>query len=670
MAFLTTLTHLRSRWALPLLGAGLLFAGCDASDTDAPDTVDGGGIESMQVAPDFDYATTRTASVNVRALTNGDAPLEGVRFDVFDGEKLLGSAFTDAQGRIQADFVTSASTTELTLRTDYVGLASEQVVALDGGEATAQFGGATALDTAGSFAMATSSAFTYISAYDGDGKPADLLDPRDVVTSDFLADVNAALPERQSVIQSNPQYLAEGNELDIVLVDVADVWVTFVHEGAGYKNALGYYVYDTANPPASAAQIAQHYILFPNASFDGSGGKLKSGDKLYLGRFNPGQSIGWFIVQNGWENGAVSETDQRYYSNPAFNPANEQHNVLLNFAQHDRIVLGFDDQPLTSGDQDFNDAVFYVSANPITAVDRSKIATSGAEQDTDGDGVPDILDDEPADPTVATYEYGPAEGQFGTLAYEDLWPSQGDYDFNDLVVDYNVRFGRHANGDLTKLDGQFVVKAIGAGYRNGFALDLPTSASSVASVEGQRLDMGLFTMAANGTESGRANAIVPVFDNANEILSRPGGFFANTQTEAPHVAVEDTVKLALVFGTPVPSAQAQGLSVTWLNPFLVSNQERGREVHLPNLAPSAGADPAMLGSRQDRSDTNAGFTYKNERGLPWALHFADGFVYPTEQTEITTAYTRFQQWAESSGESFADWYTNLGYRVNEHVYDR
>jgi hypothetical protein len=26
---------------------------------------------------------------------------------------------------------------------------------------------------------------------------------------------------------------------------------------------------------------------------------------------------------------------------------------------------------------------------------------------------------------------------YGTLAYEDLWPSKGDYDFNDLVVDYD-----------------------------------------------------------------------------------------------------------------------------------------------------------------------------------------------------------------------------------------
>jgi LruC domain-containing protein len=28
---------------------------------------------------------------------------------------------------------------------------------------------------------------------------------------------------------------------------------------------------------------------------------------------------------------------------------------------------------------------------------------------------------------------------YGTLAFEDLWPSTGDYDFNDQVVDYDLK---------------------------------------------------------------------------------------------------------------------------------------------------------------------------------------------------------------------------------------
>ena len=28
----------------------------------------------------------------------------------------------------------------------------------------------------------------------------------------------------------------------------------------------------------------------------------------------------------------------------------------------------------------------------------------------------------------------PVQGKTGTLAFEDLWPAKGDYDFNDLVI--------------------------------------------------------------------------------------------------------------------------------------------------------------------------------------------------------------------------------------------
>ncbi|MEO1480382.1 MAG: LruC domain-containing protein, partial [Bacteroidota bacterium] len=189
-------------------------------------------------------------------------------------------------------------------------------------------------------------------------------------------------------------------------------------------------------------------------------------------------------VPNGWRNastGVVERGGQEIlYSNPNFNPeasaALRQHTVLLEVPGRDEILLAFEDieRNLPACDQDFNDAVFYVTANPPESIQREDIPdATPAPPDTDGDGVPDTQDDAPNDPTVATYEYGPARDQFGTLAYEDLWPGQGDYDFNDLVVDYNLRFARNAAGDLTKLDGQFVVKAIGAGYRNALALALP-----------------------------------------------------------------------------------------------------------------------------------------------------------------------------------------------------
>ncbi|MEM8599808.1 MAG: LruC domain-containing protein [Bacteroidota bacterium] len=678
----------RTTW---VLAAALVLAACDAAAPDDapidPAAPAGEGIDAMQVAPDFDYATTAEAAVRVEARSRDDRPLPNVRFDVYDGDDRLTSGITNASGVYEARLVVPAGTADLTIRTDYIGLPNEQAVALEGGQAAATFGGDVARDQsrplplpsgAKRFGDKAGPTLSYQAQFDSWGLPADLIWEGDVVHADVSAAVNAALPEGQNVPQARPDYINDSVTLDIKLDELADVWITFVHEGAGYKNALGYYSYDLASPPASPADIAQHTIILPNVSFAGSGGNLLAGDKVHLGRFPANTGIGFFLVPNGWRNsnlGVVERSGQEIlYSNPNFNPeasaALRQHTVLLEVPGRDEVILGFEDieRDNPGCDQDFNDAVFYVTANPPESIQRENIAdATPTPPDTDGDGTHDGIDDEPNDPAVATYEYGPAQDQYGTLAYEDLWPGQGDYDFNDLVVDYNLRFARNTAGDLTKMDGRFVVKAIGAGYRNGFALDLPVNASAVTSVSGQRLATGLFATAGNGTEQGRTAAIVPVFDDANAILQRPGGFFANTQMEAPYVAPSDTVEVALVFAAPV---DAPALSVTWLNPFLVSNQERGREVHLPNLDPSEGADLTLLGSSHDRTNVSAGFTYKNERGLPWALHFADGFVYPTEQTPVTDAYTRFQPWAESSGASNADWYTNGSYRVTSKIYNR
>jgi hypothetical protein len=67
------------------------------------------------------------------------------------------------------------------------------------------------------------------------------------------------------------------------------------------------------------------------------------------------------------------------------------------------------------------------------------IIGTGGGNDTDGDGIPDNLDAYPLDPTRAFNSYYPNETDFGSFAFEDLWPGYGDYDFNDFVVNFNYK---------------------------------------------------------------------------------------------------------------------------------------------------------------------------------------------------------------------------------------
>lgn len=215
--------------------------------------------------------------------------------------------------------------------------------------------------------------YTYIGSYDNQGVPESMATP-DVLDDGFLSRVSASLPESYPVPYYNPDYITTGTETNIVLQDSANVWITFVAEGAGYRNSLGYYLFDANNPPSSRPTEAEINIVFPNVSRLYSGGGLLPGDKVHIGTFPPGTGIGWVLIANGWNGRNVGYGNWTLFSTPSFNPETnpnlKYHNVQLIDTETERIVLGFEDirRDYSSCDQDFNDAIFYVSADPIEAI--------------------------------------------------------------------------------------------------------------------------------------------------------------------------------------------------------------------------------------------------------------------------------------------------------------
>ena len=221
--------------------------------------------------------------------------------------------------------------------------------------------------------------YNFLGPYTSNGTPLYFV-TSDVITAETLTLVKNSLPENYPVPTYNPQYISSGYETDIIIDSLADVWVTFVSEGAGYKNVLGFYTYDINNPPTTAPTASQITIVFPNVSAAGSGGSLLAGNKVKIGTFQPGTGIGWVLLANAWNGSTVTNGLWRLFSNPNFNPeANptlRQHTVLLNDPTNQRVILGFEDikRDLSNCDQDFNDAIFYVSANPYEAIRSNNLA--------------------------------------------------------------------------------------------------------------------------------------------------------------------------------------------------------------------------------------------------------------------------------------------------------
>lgn len=297
--------------------------------------------------------------------------------------------------------------------------------------------------------------------------------------NEFLLDgFYALVPEGQRVSSALLENTFNNISVKPDFVGTVDVKVAFLNEGAGYKNSLGYFIYETDNPPTQATiEDVQHVIIFPNSSRNRSGGELRQGDQVDLKINLPaGHSIGFFIASNNWDGWYGGQKTnllfgQPFYTltdlNPTVGLGNKYHVLFSDTLSTSSDVedvgffaYGFEDIRTNGGDKDFNDLIFNVEVSPLAAIAQ--------------------LEDVIQIKSVNDIEYTKA----GKVAFEDNWPMQGDYDFNDAVIAYDAKKvvttkevtinDETTYVDIMKsLDINYEIEAIGATFRNGIALSLP-----------------------------------------------------------------------------------------------------------------------------------------------------------------------------------------------------
>lgn len=635
-------------------------------------------IENLQIPSNFDFATTGIVTISIEINDNQDKPMAGVPFSIHLGNQtqpLILSGITAANGTYSVRRTIAKNTKKLVFKTDFIGIPQEITVSISNGKAVFEIGGSKPKTTSyvqetnallsartEATSLGTIASFKTLGTWTSSGVPRYLESQNDVISTDFLRDITASLPEGSPLTQTHPDYLTNDKPTTLQITKRADVWITFVHEGAGWQNSLGFYTYDPQNPPKSISDLQNITMVFPNVSFAGSGGGLVSGNKVKIGTFDAGTSIGFFLIGNAFSNGNVGSGYYAHFShsnlNVETNPALKRHAVVLDDSKSNRILLSFEDvsrenKPIGC-DNDFNDAIFFITSNPIEAIDVSTLSKMDTFEDTDNDGVGDTRDEYPTDPLRAFNAFTPSKTGFSTIAYEDLWPAKGDYDFNDLVVNYQFQEVLNSKNQVVEIKLKSVVKAIGASYKNAWAFQMDAAPSVIKRISGQSLKQNLLSLANNNTENGQSKAVIFVFDNAFDVLKRSGSEFINTVTSQPYT-VPDTLRLTVELTTPTLQS---ALGTPPYNLFLFANQERGREVHLTNFAPTDKANKSLFGTSHDRSNISKNVYYKNWKNLPWAIEIPENFDYPIEKTELLNAYPNFRNWAESGGSTNTDWYTN------------
>jgi LruC domain-containing protein len=265
----------------------------------------------------------------------------------------------------------------------------------------------------------------------------------------------------------------------------------------------------------------------------------------------------------------------------------------------------------------------------------------------------------------------------GTLAFEDLWPSKGDYDFNDLVVDYDFKIIKNNQENVKVITATFVLKAYGAAVHSGFGFTLPTlEPEDVLSVSGYDVvNNTVFKIGSNGLENGQSKPTIIVFDDAYRVMpTKTGGTGANTKLAYGYTKpVTIVVKITLADNANIKFSK---LNVGTVNPFMILGTSvngapgsRGKEIHLANYKPSDLFDVNYFGKSDDRSSPSTGRYFVTANNHPFAIDVAETFDWVVEYQKITDAHKMFGEWAVSGGSIYEDWYkNNLEFRDNRLVY--
>lgn len=286
-------------------------------------------IDNLKASSAFSWKNTKEAKVTIRTKDNQGNAVPDVKVSVWtnfqeeNGKEII-NGITNQQGEFVVDYTFEDDMADVVLKTNFVGFVPETKVPIENGAVNFTFGGTKNTQKSQKFSENSfysklekglyskrnaNVKINYIGTYNNNGVPTNLLAKSDIISKDFLTDVNNALPENMPVPTFHPEYLLGNNQHNLVILDKAEVWITFVSEGAGYKNVLAYYTYDRDFPPKTPADVKECFVIFPNASFAGSGGGLYSGDKVSLGVFEKNTVIGWMLMRNGWDDKTRQSTE-------------------------------------------------------------------------------------------------------------------------------------------------------------------------------------------------------------------------------------------------------------------------------------------------------------------------------------------------------------------------
>ncbi len=480
----------------------------------------------------------------------------------------------------------------------------------------------------------------------------DYLSNGEQLPGDFLARLTKSIVKKQT---SEKDFVTSHPSPDISITQPTSLSTVIIYSDAAHEVTVGYFTYPTGQAPSSPAQITNPIILFPAVSTSmgnadiGDEVKLKYWNKTtgkYEDEFPAGVSISFFFMVDAFKK---NKGDIIVASGKELEEEKLSQNVDYIFYSNSSL-----NQKLASkGKKDAQRTVTMSDGNGLAAIcfeaDLKKAFTVGSWDYTDvimslryaesatNTPMPELPGEKEVPSNKENYY-----GLSGTIAFEDQWPSKGDYDMNDMVIYYNSTVYKDVSTNkILKVVDEITTRHSGASYVNGFGYQFhkirPSDVSSVTVATESGLTSAF--MKGEMLEPAQDHPTIILFDNMNEAVKKLASFTVTTTFAGDGINEMDVLPP--------------------YNPFLIAQTGKGRgtEIHLTNYPPTSLADRDLLGKGDDLSNANIGLYYVSNENYPFAICLNSAyFQYPEEKQNIAVAYPNFASWLESKGVSNKDWY--------------
>ena len=456
---------------------------------------------------------------------------------------------------------------------------------------------------------------------------------------------------------------------DLVLDKASEVTITMLGGSTCWNSSLGYYYYEVGKEPTDTKDL-NIIMLFPNTQ-DGNWSRFDSRKNDYNGNIgvNRGDAIQLMYYPN-IADGDMSVVSNVFPANTKIGFILKSHGwgmqgedyVIKGFAENDRkynvwgastpglsyckVPAGFENKKspyqYPNPDGDSRSAKF-----AYKTVDGGKYAIVSFEDacnDEDYDDVIFALKPIDAFKPLPEIESDRVVTE-GVYAFEDLWPAQGDYDMNDVVVDF-----KHER-EMTRNNTNENFKTI---YQTFY---LTTYQNYVTLVSGLALKLNTkkkpTSIVMKKIASGSDDEETVTFENDGSIYYLTNDVKAELGT---------TYILELFYKDGVGKDDLASVE-----PFIFRKEANDQEweVHIPYEVPTAKMDFSYFGKGDDASKVSDNIFFVRSGNYPFAFYLAgvniDAFkdtilLRANESKMIDKLYPDFLDWSLSKGTEKEQWY--------------